>query len=511
MSACHRRLDFALKYRAEIFRDVPIVFCAVDEKEIQARNLPADVIGAPMRMDLTATLAHALRLHPDTRSVYVVAGNADFDAYWESEARRRFREYEHKVAFVYLVGLPTEDLLKQVAQLPKHSIIYYLHVFRDGTGKVLVPAEILERVARVSNAPIYGHIDSYVGRGIIGGRVISFAAEGKNAARLGLRILAGETPENIGGQQTSANTDMFDWRQLRRWGISDASLPPASVVRNQEISFWDSYGWPIIGVVSLCVVEAMLIVGLLAQRASRRRAEEGLRESQRELQVLTGRLIHSQETERRRIARELHDDLNQSLALLSVDLDILGQKHLETDIRLKGRIQELSARVKELSSSVHSLSHQLHPSKLEQLGLVAAVRGLCKELTQSHGLSIAFAAHDMPDTLPDDTALCLYRVAQEALANVVKHSSAQHTRVELIRTAGSVSMRIADDGVGFDSEIAEGFGRLGLVSMRERLRLVSGQITIDSKPPDGTRIAVSVPVDTSEQTERALPADLARI
>jgi len=625
-------LDFALKFRNQVFPGVPIVFCAVDQREIQARRLPPDVVGAPVKMDLIATLALALRLHPNTRSVFVIAGKANFDASWELEARQRFRMYEDKLKFVYLTGLPMEDLVKEVSHLPERSIIYYLHVFRDGAGKVLVPADALERIASAANSPIYGHVDSYVGRGIVGGRVFSFGTEGKNAARLGLRILAGETPENIGVQQTSANTLMFDWRQLRRWNISESSLPPGSVVRNKELSFWDLYKWPIVGVISLCVVEALLIVGLVVQRSRRRRAdrrfrqvveaapngmvmvgqdgrialanaqmeklfgyqreemlgqpvemlvperfrnqhrahrggffaspetrsmgvgrdlfgrrkdgsafpveiglsavhtdtrlfvlasivdvterrqvEETLRESQRELQVLTGRLLHSQETERRRIARELHDDLNQSLALLSVDLDLLGQKPLEAGHQLGGRIQELSARVKQLSSSVHGLSHQLHPSKLEQLGLLAAVRGLCQELTQSHRLPIAFTHHDVPDTLPEDTALCLYRIVQEALGNVLKHSGAQHAWVELTRRAGAVSLRVADDGVGFDPKLVGRNGGLGLVSMRERLRLVRGQITIDSQPSAGTRIAVSVPLCTSDQTEEALPTEPARI
>jgi signal transduction histidine kinase len=255
----------------------------------------------------------------------------------------------------------------------------------------------------------------------------------------------------------------------------------------------------------------LFVLASIVDITERRQAEEGLRESQRELQVLTGRLLHSQETERRRIARELHDDLNQSLALLSVDLDLLSQKPLESGNQLGGRIQELSARVKELSSSVHSLSHRLHPSKLEQLGLLAAVRSLCKELTQSHSLPIAFTHHGVPDTLPDDTALCLYRIAQEALANVVKHSGARQARVELIRGAGTVSLRIADDGAGFDPEIVDGNGGLGLVSMRERLRLVGGQITIDSRQSGGTRIAVSVPLCATDQMEGALPSEPARI
>src|SRR5262249_55725229 len=152
--------------------------------------------------------------------------------------------------------------------------------------------------------------------------------------------------------------------------------------------FWEFYHWHILGVLSLCVIETLLIAALLVQRTNRKRAEEDLRESQHELRELTGRLLQAQETERRRIARELHDDLNQGLALVAVELDLLSQRPPEAATQLHGRLQELSARVKRLSSSVHDLSHQLHPSKLEQLGLVAAIRSLCKELTQGHGLPI---------------------------------------------------------------------------------------------------------------------------
>jgi signal transduction histidine kinase len=492
-------LDFAVKFREELFPGVPIVFVAVDEREVKARRLPPDVIGVPIRMDLTRTCDLALRLHPDTRRVFVVAGSSPFDAEWVAEARRTFRVHEDRVEFVYLTGLPMDELLERVANLPEQSLIYFLHLHRDSTGKPFYSAEVLERIAARANAPIYGHVDTYVGRGAVGGRVFRFEEAGYHTARLGLRILAGESPQSISLPEGSENADVFDWRQLRRWGIRERALPPGSVVLFREPSFWDSYRWYVIGGLAICAIEALLIATLLMQLVKRRRAERELRASQRQLQHATGRLLEAQEAERRRIARELHDDINQSLALLSVELDFLAGTPAVQPDTAKG-LRELSTQVKTLSSSVHALSHQLHPSKLEQLGLVAAVRGLCSELKHTYGLAVNFTHDGVPGHLPAGAALCLYRIVQEALRNVIRHSGTNQATVELCGAGGMVVLRVADDGVGFDPVATN--GGLGLVSMRERLHLVGGEIKIDSRPSGGTRIDVHIPL-----TAPATPAN----
>jgi PAS domain S-box-containing protein len=248
--------------------------------------------------------------------------------------------------------------------------------------------------------------------------------------------------------------------------------------------------------------EGSFVLASVVDVTERKRAEQVLRESQRELRDLTGRLLQAQETERRRIARELHDDLNQSLALIAVELDLLARNLPGHGAPPDGRVDELSNRVKQLSSAVHDLSHQLHPTKLEQLGLEAAVRGLCGELSQAHGLGVEFAAEQVPSPVPAGTALCLYRIAQEALRNVIKHSGARHARVELRGGPDAVCLSVVDDGCGFDPDSPAGKGGLGLVSMRERLRLVGGAIAIDSRPAGGVRIEVRAPLGTSADGRR---------
>jgi len=161
-------------------------------------------------------------------------------------------------------------------------------------------------------------------------------------------------------------------------------------------------------------------------------------------------------------------------------------------------MQELLAQIRHLSSSVHDLSHQLHPSKLDQLGLVAAIGGLCRELTHTHGLKIEFTHDQMPAISPD-TAVCLYRIAQEGLRNAIKHSGAQQAEVVLSRTADAISLWIVDHGRGFDPRQVQGKSGLGLVSMRERVRYLGGEIAIDSQLSGGTRLHVRVPLKDTEQ------------
>jgi PAS domain S-box-containing protein len=209
---------------------------------------------------------------------------------------------------------------------------------------------------------------------------------------------------------------------------------------------------------------------------------------------LSGRLIQAQEEEQMRLACDLHDDLSQGLALLSVELEIFGQRPPPEPVKISGRMQEFSEQVKKLSSEVHRLSHELHPAKLEQLGLVAALRGFCKEFAVAHEMAIEFAERSVPRAVPKAAALCLYRIAQEALNNVVKHSGATAARVELTMETWELWLVIADNGIGFDPKAMSANGSLGLVSMSERARYVHGLLSVESHAGKGTRIEVRVPV-----------------
>jgi PAS domain S-box-containing protein len=206
-----------------------------------------------------------------------------------------------------------------------------------------------------------------------------------------------------------------------------------------------------------------------------------------------GRLIEAQEEERTRIARDLHDDICQQLTLLAIELEKLGKIPLESRGGVRTRTNKLKKRVSGIVRDVEAISHELHSSKLELLGLKAAVRSLCKEFAAYHKVKIDFVEKDLPSQLPRDISVCLFRIAQEALRNGLKHSRADEFQVQLLGTPNEIHLSVHDAGVGFDPETAINRRGLGLISMRERINLVKGTIAIRSKSQGGTEIYCSVP------------------
>lgn len=218
------------------------------------------------------------------------------------------------------------------------------------------------------------------------------------------------------------------------------------------------------------------------------------KEARQTLSALSGKLINAQEAERSRIARELHDDLSQRLALLSTDIELLAQQAEISAPGFERGLRESVMQTREILSEIHRLAYELHPSKLDRLGLVSASMSLCREINEQAGLQVDFEFKNIPESLPRDIALCLYRVLQESLRNVVKHSGVHSVQVGLNGGPAEIALTILDKGVGFDPGTLKKKGGLGLISMRERLQLLGGRITIDSQPLRGTRIHVSVPL-----------------
>ncbi len=248
-------------------------------------------------------------------------------------------------------------------------------------------------------------------------------------------------------------------------------------------------------------------VGCDIDITERRNAEDQIRESRaaleashREIQQLAGRLIEAQDAERARIARDLHDDVSQQLAGLSIALS--GLKHRmeerEAGDDLQAALRALHERTTVLAQNVRHLSHDLHPTVLRHAGLVAALSSYCAEVERSHGTALRCSAEGEFESLAPEVALCLYRIAQEALRNVIAHAGASRADVRLLRTGEEAELTITDNGNGFDvaSSLERGKG-LGLVSIAERARLARGAVSITAESKKGTCVRVRVPANAS--------------
>ena len=216
------------------------------------------------------------------------------------------------------------------------------------------------------------------------------------------------------------------------------------------------------------------------------------------LQDLTGKLIEAQEEERRRIGRELHDGLNQQLAMFAVELGLLARQVPPKSPGLADAILNLRHRAEELSNDLRMITHQLHPAALEHLGLISALRSLSGEFSRSEGVRVWFSVDKEIGPVPSEISICLYRIAQEALRNVVKHSGSSVAWVRITVSHDEIQLSIEDRGVGFKLHNTATAG-LGLVSMQERVQIVQGKINIQSAPDEGTFIRVFVPITWKEQ------------
>jgi PAS domain S-box-containing protein len=727
-----RALHFARQNR-ELFGDPPVVSTVLRSGLIDPDG---GITGLQSGVWIDGTVDLALALRPETRNIYVIDGALNNNGDSEAEIRKQLGQRHAAINLVYLQDLPLDELLAQVAAIPKHSIVLFFRQTLLDRGQTLDPLEGFTRVMRASPVPVFGHQEEFLGKGLVGGLMWRFETDARRLAGMAKSIVQGAKPQNIPpGQSTYAT--LLDAQQLQRWEIPEARLPSGSVVLFRGESFLELHRFYVVAALFVIIAQVGLIAGFLMQSIKRRGAEERTRTSEamyrsvietqsdlvcrflpdttltfvndaycrfwnkrpdellgtrfteliplparapvierlgrlrsgtdsHEHQViladgkvgwhhwvnhaildeqgrvnefqgvgrdisdrkraedalsrvearntamlrgipdvmfvlrrdgtytdyhardekllfvppaaflgktirdvmpadlaatfmdalervstyddpvvveytlpldgtrhfearlvsagidtvlsivrevtdakraielnreLAGRLIASQEDERQRVARDLHDDLSQKVALLNIEIDqIAGQMEPGEQ---RAALERLSAGAGEIAAEIHNLSHQLHPYKLRALGLTAAIHALCRELTERRGIHVTFA-HDTPrDPADANVSLCLYRVIQEALNNVARHSYAREVSVRLTGNRNHVALRIADSGVGFDVRNDQPQG-LGLVSMRERVSFLKGQLTIRTAPGKGTRIDVKIPLVQSARASSAM-------
>src|SRR5215469_5260394 len=303
-------LDFLLADGSAIFPGASVVFCGVDRREISSRTLPPNVHGVLLKRQFAPTLELALQIHPQTTHVVVVAGASGADTRLLDQAKNEFRTFEDRVTFTYATG-SLRKILSDISQLPPHTIVLFTTFFRDSAGETFVSHQVAQVVSEAANAPVYSFIDLNLGRGVVGGSMYSLSAHGAEAANLVLRILA--DPEHPGPTllEPFSNKVLFDWRQLQRWGISEARLPAGSEIRFRELAPWQQYRGQIAAICAALLAQAALIAWLMYERRRRRVAEIRSHESITELTYLNRRAAAGE------LSGSIAHELIQPLAAIS--------------------------------------------------------------------------------------------------------------------------------------------------------------------------------------------------
>jgi signal transduction histidine kinase len=502
---------FVLQHRDELFPNVPVVFTglrrAVATTDAERRMLTG-VLTASAYSD---TLDLVLRIHPETRRVFVIARAPTDD--FVDEVRAELAPYASRVALEYITDAAVPQLIDTVRNVPAGSVVFYVRYSRDVPGHVLRPHEIASMVAEASPAPVYAIQDTYVGTGVVGGAMRNARPLAARAADITLQILGGKHPSEIPIERTLV-IPTFDWRQLKRWGIDSSRLPAGSEIRFKQPTMWETYREYVVAAVAVIAAQLVLIGGLLAERARRRKAERTirareatLRESYERTRLLAGRLLNAQEETRSDIARDLHDDVCQKLVGVAMTVTGLKRSGNIRDVDAERELSDLQQQALDLVDGVRRMSHDLHPAGLRLVGLAGALQGHCIEVERRHDVQVAFNSEGDLREIRPDVALCLFRTAQEALRNGATHGDARRLSVSIVRADPDVQLTITDDGKGFDVDAVRrgGFG-LGLVSMEERAHLLGGTVSIVSIPGQGTTIRFRVPAVADRRRDDYIPA-----
>ena len=488
-------LQMLAEHSNDRWRGLPIVYSSLGDLTIDIGHTLPLATGVVRKNNFPAALRTVTMLLPDTTRIALIYGASRIE-------RERNLWFVSQVAeagldVLDLSGLSMNDLLVRVSHLPAGTVPFFLEFQADATGRTFTHSRACELIADAANRPLFGLFRHYFGCGVIGGPLTDFNEVGRLIARQSLKRLATGAVPTVAIPVASYAPLVFDARQLTRWGIPENQLPAGSTVLFRPPSLWRDYRREVIGALAVGALQTVLIVVILLERRRRTLAQRALKDSFLQVQDLAGRLITAQEAERTRIAGELHDDVVQEVAGLSITIGRLAKRTAPgAGEDMQPVLTQLQQRTIGVAEKIRHLSHDLHPGVLQHAGLVAALTSHCAECQRQQVIDVILHADGDFESVSPEAALCLYRVTQEALRNVFTHANARTAVVRLARTDSHAELTVADDGKGFDRGVVRrGVSGLGLLSINERIRLAGGTVDILSEPHTGTTIKVRIPLD----------------
>jgi signal transduction histidine kinase len=512
-------LDFLLRYRNDLFQNCPIVFVAVKRPPAEVLTAGPGLTGIIRVNTHRKTLDLALKLHPATKEVFVISGTPEHDKRFETIAREELAGYEKRVRITYLTDLPVSDLVNRVRELPQDSIILYIWQ-RSAleTERSLQTFQNLEKIRQASPVPMYGMGSRNVGYGIVGGYVQDSERNGLEAAEIVRRILNGTRAQDI-PVDSASSVPMFDWRELKRFGISENSLPNGSVVRFKEFTLWEQHKWRIVGVAAVLLLQTFFIVGLLLERRRRRLAKEALAQLNAELETrIESRTaaLNAKSRELEAFAYSVAHDLKAPLRGIDGYSRLLLEEYANTlDDQARTFLQTIQNSTDEMSQLIDDL---LAYSRLERRELKTdriELGPIVNSLVEEKKREIAERPIDFVIDVNGATVLAdasgLAQSLRNYLDNAIKFTrKVANPRVEIGAQDGPGSCRlwVRDNGIGFDMKqherIFDIFQRLngseeypgtgiGLAIVRKAMERMGGKAWAESEPGHGATFYLEIP------------------
>lgn len=484
-------LDFVLQHGEDLFPGAPVVICSVGRPQLEKRHLKPNMAAISRKIDIEKLLDLVFYIHPETRYVAMVVGESRKGTVWLEKTRKLFAGYESRAELMVLKGLSLDELIERAARFPPRTVAISFPIRSDRLGRFYDPIRVIDGLAASSSAPLYTFAEIAIGHGVVGGYMANHVQLGSTIGELALGILKEGKVQPSGIVGEASKSYVFDWRQLRRWGISESALPPGSILRYRETSLWSAYKWHILGLVLLCTLEAGLILSLVIARGHGKRMERRMRETTRQM-------LMAQEQERQRISMELHDELGQALMTLKLRIGTVRKSLPDVLSKQKGDMESALDYIDHISKNVHRISRDLSPALLQDLGLAAAIRWLIEDLSETLHVEVSGGLEELKEACDDRQAIIVFRIVQEALTNVRKHSHASRLSVRVRRNTQEIAVFVTDNGKGFKR--ADGYsahstkrGGLGLAAMEERAVMLGARLRIWSEVGQGTEIGLMIP------------------
>lgn len=448
---------FVQRHRQKLFATTPMVLAALEQRRIQPSILTENDAVAGVAADFPAVIENILRVLPDTKTVAVVMGDSPNERYWLEVLRKEYAQFADHLSFVWSNNMPFADILKQVAALPPHSVIFFFLMNVDAAGISYEGDAAMRSVAAVANAPIFTHDDTYfLDGGIVGGPMHSYINTSRHAVAVAMRILGGEKPGDIRAPPVRFASPKFDWRQLARWGISEDRLPPGSQIYFREPGVWEQYRLQILAVLAIIGLQTGLIAWLVYEHRRRSLAEVQSRSAMAELANMNrlataGQLSAS-------IAHEINQPVTGIVLKASAALRWLAVEKPDMD-RLRSLLTDIvgaGERTGEIIRSVRAMLNKDSRAKapINLNNLINTVLTLLRGDLQKDGVSVDTQLDDQLPSIKGD-AVQLQQVILNLVVNAADAMRTVQPRILKIRTSRSPSgmarVSIEDTGTGISA------------------------------------------------------------